>query len=66
MCQFCPEIVAYRVDENKNLIPIYAEEPEDEQDEAEAADAIEQRMAKILAEHRGEMPPGLSSKPPLA
>lgn len=61
MCQLCPEIVAYRVDANKNLIPIYEENWEDEQ----PADAIEQRMANILKSHGGERPSGLSNDPQL-
>jgi hypothetical protein len=68
MCQFCPEIVAYRVDADKNLIPIYEEgwDEDGEGDVAAAADAIEARMAKILAEHRGRLPDGLSGGPPVA
>jgi hypothetical protein len=62
MCQFCPEIVAYRVDANKKLIPIYEEGWEQE----EAADAIEERMARILKSHGGEAPTGLSGEPPVA
>jgi len=60
MCQFCPEIVAYRVDADKNLIPIY----EEDWDEAEAVDEIEQRMALILKHHGEKTPPGLSNDPP--
>ena len=62
MCQFCPEIVAYRVDANKNLIPIYEEGWEDD----ETADEIEERMARILKSHGGERPAGLSNEPPVA
>jgi hypothetical protein len=62
MCQFCPEIVAYRVDANKNLIPIYEEGWEEE----EVADEIETRMARILKLHGGEAPAGLSNDPPVA
>lgn len=62
MCMLCPEIVAYRVDANKNLIPIYEEGWEEEL----AADDIEQRMARILKLHGGETPPGLSNDPPVA
>lgn len=62
MCQFCPEIVAYRVDGNKNLIPIYQED----WDEDEAADEIEARMRNILKQHGGVAPDGLSGEPPVA
>ena len=66
MCQFCPEIVAYRVDGNKNLIPIYEEGWEDVEADAETGDEIEQRMARILKLHGGEAPAGLSNDPPVA
>ena len=68
MCQFCPEIVAYRLDGNRNLIPIYEEgwEDEAEGDIDAAAAAIEARMAKILKQHGGAMPNGLSGEAPLA
>ena len=62
MCQFCPEIVAYRVDANKNLIPIYEEGWEEDG----PADEIERRMAGILKLHGGASPPGLSNDPPVA
>ncbi|RYD95865.1 MAG: hypothetical protein EOP61_18955 [Sphingomonadales bacterium] len=61
MCDLCPQIVAYRLDGNRNLIPIYEEEPE--LPESEPADAVEDRMAKILARHSAL---GLSSEAPLA
>lgn len=62
MCQFCPEIVAYRVDANKNLIPIYEEGWEDDEPSGE----IEERMARILKLHGGTAPAGLSNDPPVA
>ena len=51
MCQLCPEIVAYRVDANKNLIPIYEEGWEDD----ETADEIEERMARLSRREREVM-----------
>ena len=62
MCIFCPEIVAYRVDANKNLIPIYEEGWEVD----EPADEIERRMAGILMSHGSDAPAGLSNDPPVA
>jgi hypothetical protein len=61
MCLLCPEIVAYRVDANKNLIPIYEEGWEDEA----STEEIERRMARILKLHAGERPSGLSNDPPV-
>jgi hypothetical protein len=63
MCQFCPEIVAYRLDGNRNLIPIYEEGWEED---LESGDEIEARMARILKMHGGAAPDGLSSEPPVA